>query len=108
MLNAVLTVRQSEPNSHAGKGWETFTDAVIKALDARPEPVVFVLWGGYAKKKAKLVTGAQHRVLEGTHPSPLSASAGFFGSRPYSGIDAALTAVGYEPISWQLPPKAEL
>lgn len=108
MLNAVLTVRQAEPNSHAGKGWEKFTDAVIKALNARKEPVVFVLWGGYAKKKTKLITGSQHRVLEGTHPSPLSASAGFFGSKPYSRIDEALVELGYPAMNWALPPKAQL
>ena len=108
MLNAVLTVREATPGAHAGKGWEKFTDAVIKALDARPEPVVFVLWGGYAKKKAKLIKGAQHRVFEGTHPSPLSASAGFFGSKPYSRINALLEEVGHTPIDWKLPKKKDL
>lgn len=107
MLNAVLTVREATPGAHAGKGWEKFTDAVIKSLDARPEPVVFVLWGGYAKKKAKLIKGAQHRVFEGTHPSPLSANAGFFGSKPYSRINALLAEVGHAPIDWQLPKKKD-
>lgn len=102
LLNAVLTVRQGEPNSHAGKGWEGFTDAVIRSLDARPEPVVFVLWGGYARKKAKLLRSPHHRLIEGTHPSPLSASAGFFGSKPYSSINTALTELGYAPMDWRL------
>lgn len=108
MINAVLTVRQAEPNSHAGKGWESFTDAVIKALNARPEPVVFLLWGGYAKKKAKLIKGSQHKVIEGTHPSPLSAHMGFFGSRPYHQVNEALKAVNQSPIDWKLPMKADL
>lgn len=102
MLNAVLTVREKEPNSHAGKGWEKFTDAVIDSLNQRREPVVFVLWGGYAKKKSKRITGAQHRVLEGVHPSPLSASAGFFGSKPYSNINRLLQEVGQTSIDWKL------
>lgn len=103
LLNAVLTVRQGEPNSHAGKGWESFTDAVIRSLDARPEPVVFVLWGGYARKKGKLIRSPQHRLIEGTHPSPLSASGGFFGSKPYSSINRALKELGYPPMDWRLP-----
>ncbi|HNC95857.1 MAG TPA: uracil-DNA glycosylase [Myxococcota bacterium] len=102
LLNAVLTVRDSEPASHAKKGWEDFTDAVIRLLNARPEPVVFALWGGYARKKVKLIDGPQHRVLEGVHPSPLSAHGGFFGSRPYSRINAALAEVGQTPIDWTL------
>jgi uracil DNA glycosylase len=101
LLNAVLTVRASEPNSHKDQGWERFTDAVIRALDARERPVVFALWGGYARKKAKLIKGDQHRVVEGAHPSPLSA-AKFFGSRPFSAINAALAEVGQTPIDWQL------
>jgi uracil-DNA glycosylase len=102
LLNAVLTVRAGEPNSHKDKGWERFTDAVIRALDAREKPVVFALWGAYARKKAKLVQGEQHRVVEGAHPSPLSA-AKFFGSRPFSAINAALEEVGEKPIDWQIP-----
>ena len=101
LLNAVLTVRASEPNSHKDQGWEQFTDAVIRALDERSKPVVFVLWGGYAQKKAKLITGPQHRVVKAAHPSPLSA-AKFLGSKPFSAINAALEEVGQEPIDWQL------
>lgn len=102
LLNAVLTVRGGEAASHAKKGWEDFTDTVIRQLNARREPVVFALWGGYARKKVKLIDGPQHRVLEGVHPSPLSAYGGFFGSRPYSRINAALTEVGQAPIDWTL------
>ena len=97
LLNAVLTVRAGEPNSHKGHGWETFTDAVIRTLNERTEPVVFALWGGYAQKKAKKVTGGQHRIVTAAHPSPLSA-AKFMGSKPFSAIDAALG----EPIDWQI------
>ena len=102
LLNAVLTVRAGEAASHAKKGWEDFTDAVIRALNARREPVVFALWGGYARKKVKLIDGPQHRILEGVHPSPLSAYGGFFGSRPYSAINKALADVGQAPIDWTL------
>jgi uracil-DNA glycosylase len=102
MLNAVLTVRAHEPNSHKDRGWETFTDAVIRAVDARPSPVVFVLWGAYAQKKAKLIDASRHPVLTAAHPSPLSAKK-FFGSRPFSAINAALQAAGKPPIDWQLP-----
>jgi uracil-DNA glycosylase len=102
LLNAVLTVREAEPASHAKKGWEDFTDAVIRLLNARREPVVFALWGGYARKKARWIDGPQHRVLEGVHPSPLSAYGGFFGSRPYSRINEALAEVGQAPIDWTL------
>jgi uracil-DNA glycosylase len=103
LLNTVLTVRRGQPNSHQKKGWEAFTDAIIVALDAREEPVVFVLWGAHARKKARWITGTQHRVLVGVHPSPLSAHTGFFGSRPYSKIDEALREVGHPPMVWALP-----
>src|SRR4051794_13439758 len=89
LLNAVLTVRAHEANSHKDKGWETFTDAVIAALDGRARPVVFALWGGYAQKKAKKIKGPQHRIVKAAHPSPLSA-AKFMGSRPFSAINKAL------------------
>ncbi len=107
LLNAVLTVRQAEPNSHAGHGWEAFTDAVIRALNDKPQRVVFVLWGAYARKKAKLVTGAQHTIIESAHPSPLSV-AKFLGTRPFSQVNAALEAAGEDPIDWQLPLHAEV
>ncbi|WP_293914688.1 uracil-DNA glycosylase [Deinococcus sp.] len=102
LLNAVLTVRQAEPNSHAGQGWETFTDAVIRAVNARPERVVFVLWGAYARKKVKLITAPQHTVIESAHPSPLS-MARFMGSRPFSQVNAALEQAGRGAVDWQLP-----
>ncbi|MCK6512663.1 uracil-DNA glycosylase [Myxococcota bacterium] len=103
MLNAVLTVRDSEPNSHKSKGWEKFLDAVIDKVNQKADRVVFLLWGGYAKKKAALVTSPQHTVIEGVHPSPLSASNGFFGSKPFSTINHALRDAGKTPIDWQIP-----
>src|SRR5262245_25246258 len=106
LLNAVLTVRAHEPNSHKDRGWEKFTDAVIKALNDRKKPVVFALWGAYAQKKAKLVTNEQHRVQKAAHPSPLSA-AKFLGSKPYSAINAALAEVGQTPIDWQIPDRPD-
>jgi uracil-DNA glycosylase len=103
LLNAVLTVAAHEPNSHKGRGWETFTDAVIERVNARAKPVVFCLWGTWARKKGALVDRTRHVVIEGAHPSPLSAKA-FFGSRPFSKINAALVASGQKPIEWPLPP----
>ncbi len=102
MLNAVLTVRAHEPNSHKDQGWEKFTDAVIKKVNEKSDRVIFVLWGGYAKKKAKLVDRTRHAVLEGTHPSPLSANTGFFGSKPFSEINRLLREGGKPEIDWQL------
>jgi uracil-DNA glycosylase len=102
LLNAVLTVREGEANSHKNRGWEQFTDAVIKAVSDRAEPVVFVLWGAYAKKKLRLIDTERHAVVQGAHPSPLSAKL-FFGSRPFSQIDAALAAQGHTPVDWRLP-----
>ncbi|MEQ1508709.1 MAG: uracil-DNA glycosylase [Myxococcota bacterium] len=101
LLNAVLTVRSGEANSHKAKGWEKFTDAVIRAVDARPRPAVFVLWGAYAQKKAKLVDATRHAVIAGPHPSPLSAKL-WFGSKPFSKIDAALEAQGKPRFDWSL------
>lgn len=103
LLNAVLTVRAHQPNSHKGKGWETFTDAVIRAVSAKDSPVVFVLWGAYAQKKAQLIDAARHTIVQSAHPSPLSARNGFFGSKPYSRINAALRAAKKPEIDWQLP-----
>ena len=103
LLNAVLTVRAGEPNSHRGKGWERFTDAVIRAVNERGDGVVFVLWGGYAAKKAGLIDEGRHAVLRSAHPSPLSAKRGFFGSRPFSKINAALEERGQAPVEWCLP-----
>jgi len=107
MLNACLTVRAGEPNSHAGKGWEKFTDAAIRAVNARERPVVFLLWGSYAQKKEKLIDAGRHVVIKGVHPSPLSADKGFFGSKPFSKVNAALAAAGEKPIDWQLPDVAQ-
>ncbi len=103
LLNAVLTVRAAQAGSHAGKGWETFTDEVIKAVNNKPERVVFILWGNYARRKKSLIDTARHAVIESAHPSPLSAHNGFFGSRPFSRTNDALLAGGREPIDWQLP-----
>lgn len=103
MLNAVLTVRAHSPNSHKDKGWETFTNAVIRKVNEKPGPVVFVLWGGYAQKKLPLIDVEKHTVIQSAHPSPLSARNGFFGSRPYSKINAALKAAGKPEIDWQIP-----
>jgi uracil-DNA glycosylase len=103
LLNAVLTVRAHRPNSHRGKGWEKFTDAAIAAVSAKDEPVVFILWGGPARKKLPLIDTSRHTVLTAPHPSPLSAKTGFFDSRPFSTANAALAAVGREPIDWCLP-----
>jgi uracil-DNA glycosylase len=101
LLNAVLTVRAHEPASHAKHGWETFTDAVIDLLNAREQTMVFVLWGTYAQKKMKLIDGTRHRIVAAAHPSPLSVKK-FFGSRPFSAINAALQELGASPIRWQL------
>ena len=103
LLNAVLTVRAHQPASHRGRGWERFTDAVIEAVSGGANPVVFVLWGGFAKKKAKLIDAGRHVILQGAHPSPLSAHNGFFGTRPFSAINAALADFGKPPIDWQIP-----
>ena len=103
MLNAVLTVRAHEANSHKGAGWEIFTDAVIKRVNAKVDPVIFVLWGGYAQKKLPLIDTTRHLVVQSVHPSPLSARNGFFGSRPFSQINAALRASGGAEIDWQIP-----
>ncbi len=99
LLNAVLTVRAASPASHAGKGWEHLTDAAIAALNDRPQRVVFLLWGAYARRKATLVTAPQHVVLEAGHPSPMNPR-GFLGSRPFSAANAALVESGQSPIDW--------
>ena len=102
LLNTVLTVRAHEPASHKDRGWEKFTDAVIKDVSAREKPVVFVLWGAHAKKKAKLIDTSRHAIVEGAHPSPLSAKK-FFGSKPFSAVNEALEKFGQEPVDWRLP-----
>lgn len=107
LLNSVLTVEMGKAASHQGKGWEAFTDAVIRLVADQPRPVVFILWGSYAQKKAAFVRdvtqGGRHLVLKSVHPSPLSAYNGFFGSRPFSRTNAFLTEHGATPIDWALP-----
>ena len=102
LLNATLTVRAGQAGSHQGKGWETFTDRVIRAVDAKSEHVVFVLWGNSARRKRTLIDVSRHTVIESPHPSPLSAHQGFFGSKPFSQANAALIAHGQAPIDWTL------
>jgi uracil-DNA glycosylase len=102
LLNTVLTVRAHEAASHKGRGWESFTDAVIRAVNERERPAVFVLWGAHAKKKAALIDTTRHRVIQGAHPSPLSARM-FLGSRPFSKTNAALEELGHTPVDWALP-----
>jgi uracil-DNA glycosylase len=102
LLNAVLTVQAHKPTSHKGKGWEMFTDAVIRKLSEREKPLVFALWGGYAQKKMKLIDTDRHRVVTAAHPSPLSMK-NFMGSKPFSAINQALEELGEEPIDWCLP-----
>ena len=110
LLNAVLTVQMGMAASHQGRGWEKFTDAVIRLINARAEPVVFMLWGSYAQKKAAFVDsvdkGGRHLVLKAAHPSPLSAYSGFFGCGHFSKANAFLKAHGQKPIDWQLPERA--
>ena len=107
LLNAVLTVQMSMAASHQGRGWERFTDAIIRLINARTEPVVFMLWGSYAQKKAAFVDsvdkGGRHLVLKAAHPSPLSAHNGFFGCGHFSKANAFLKAQGQKPIDWRLP-----
>jgi len=107
LLNSVLTVQMGMAASHRDRGWERFTDAVIRLINARPEPVVFILWGSYAQKKAAFVDsidkGGRHLVLKSAHPSPLSAHNGFFGSKPFSKANAFLESHGQKPIDWALP-----
>ncbi|QHJ70441.1 uracil-DNA glycosylase [Planococcus halotolerans] len=102
MLNTVLTVRKGDANSHRGKGWEKFTDEVIRKLSARKEPVIFVLWGKPAQTKKQLIDLERHDVIEAPHPSPFSASRGFFGSKPFSKVNSLLQKRGEEPIDFCL------
>lgn len=103
LLNSVLTVRESKPNSHKNKGWETFTDEVIRRLNERRDPVVFLLWGRHAQEKGSLITNPWHGVFESAHPSPLAAKKGFFGSRPFSKANQFLREHGFREIDWQIP-----
>ena len=100
LLNATLTVRQGQANSHQNIGWSIFTDEVIKKLDKNDNPIVFILWGGNARSKKKYITNKNHFVIESVHPSPLSAYNGFFGSRPFSRTNEFLESKGIKPINW--------
>lgn len=102
LLNTSLTVRSGEANSHRNMGWEIFTDRVIELLNEREKPVVFILWGNNAKSKEKLITNKNHFIIKSVHPSPLSASRGFFGTRPFSRTNEFLKSAGEEPIDWQI------
>lgn len=104
LLNSVLTVEMARAAAHQGRGWERFTDAVIRAVNAREEPVVFMLWGAYAQRKAAFVDTGRHLVLKSSHPSPLSAHNGFLGSRPFSRANAFLRERGLPEIDWRIPP----
>ncbi len=108
LLNATLTVRAHQAASHQGKGWERFTDAVIEAVAAKEDRVVFILWGAYARKKKRLIDLDRHTVIESAHPSPLSAHNGFLGSRPFSRANAALAAAGRQPVDWCLGASARV
>ena len=103
LLNTVLTVRHKEPNSHKKQGWETFTREVVKQLGQGDNRLVFLLWGGPAKKMSKYIDTKKHIIIESAHPSPLSAHNGFFGSKPYSKVNDALKELGKEPIDWKIP-----
>lgn len=102
LLNAVLTVRAGEANSHRNKGWENFTNKIIELVNSKTEPVVFILWGKNAQEKQALITNPIHHIIKSVHPSPLSASRGFFGSRPFSKTNEYLKADGIDPIDWQI------
>lgn len=102
LLNTALTVRGGEANSHRGKGWEIFTDHIISLLNERKDPVVFILWGNNAISKEKIITNSQHYMIKSVHPSPLSASRGFFGSKPFSKTNEFLKKIGKEPVDWQI------
>jgi uracil-DNA glycosylase len=102
LLNASLTVRAHTANSHKGKGWEILTDKIISLLNDRKDPVVFILWGNNAISKEKLITNKYHYIIKSVHPSPLSASRGFFGSKPFSKCNDFLKSIGKNPIDWQI------
>lgn len=102
LLNTVLTVRAYQPNSHKGKGWEQFTDAILKALNTQDRPIVFLLWGKPAQSKASMITNPKHLVLKAPHPSPLSAYRGFFGCKHFSKANEFLKANELAPIEWQV------
>lgn len=107
LLNNVLTVEMGQAASHKDRGWEAFTDAIVRLVNARADPVVFMLWGAHAQRKAAFVDTSRHLVIKSAHPSPLSAHNGFLGSRPFSRANAFLEEKGRGPIDWALPEKAE-
>lgn len=102
LLNTVLTVQAGNANSHKGKGWDIFTDKIISSLNERKDPIVFILWGNNAISKKKLITNKNHYIIQSVHPSPLSASRGFFGSKPFSKTNDFLKSIGKAPIDWQI------
>ena len=102
LLNTVLTVESKKPASHKSKGWETFTDEVIKILNQKDTPIVFILWGSFAKSKKELITNKIHYVVESAHPSPYSARNGFFGSKPFSKTNNFLKSKGLKEIDWRV------
>ncbi len=100
LLNSIMTVVKDTPLSHKNKGWEIFTDTVISKLNDREEPVIFLLWGSFARSKKELITNKRHKIIESVHPSPLSANRGFFGSKPFSKINKYLKDMNKEEIKW--------
>lgn len=100
LLNSIMTVVKDKPLSHKDKGWEIFTDNIISKLNEREEPVIFVLWGNFARSKKELITNSRHKIIESVHPSPLSANRGFFGSKPFSKINNYLKEMGKDSINW--------
>jgi len=100
LLNAILSVEKDTPLSHKGKGWEIFTDNIIRYLNEREKPMVFILWGSYARSKKELITNKNHYIIESAHPSPLSASRGFFGSKPFSKTNDFLSKINEKTINW--------
>lgn len=102
LLNSTLTVLPGRAGSHQKKGWEEFTDAIINALSCKREKLVFILWGRYAQEKGKVIDANNHHIIASAHPSPLSAYAGFFGSKPFSKTNQYLQKVGKEPVNWDL------
>jgi uracil-DNA glycosylase len=108
LLNATLSVESGQAGSHQGRGWEEFTDRIIDTLNREREHLVFLLWGSYAKKKGQFIDTRKHLVLRAPHPSPLSAHRGFFGSKPFSKINAYLTSKGITPIDWSIAPRSDI
>lgn len=102
LLNSIMTVVKDTPLSHKNRGWEIFTDTIISKLNERQEPVIFLLWGSFARSKKELITNKRHKIIESVHPSPLSASRGFFGSKPFSKTNEFLIQNNLKPIDWQI------